>query len=374
MIRAWNRHLAPAASETLLVRSWRRFCIEKYNISRSGYLPKCHQMLRLPRKVTLQLHQMLRLPRKMHLMIDPRHIWNVIYNARSKQSHPLTSPNTAPATKSASSRFQRKLRELLPPIERRFDDNPTMIRAWSEHDPRIKSSSRTRRFGDLTRPILETILYGKIQHFALRLSPKMSRNAVPATKSHTPTSANTAPGIYSLLASILSWHLFSLGIYSLLASILSWHLFSLGIYSLLASILSWHLFSLGIYSLLASILSWHLFPLGIYSLLASILSWHLFSLGIYSLLASILSWHLFSLGIYSLLASIPSWHLFPLGIYSLLASILSWHLFSLGIYSLLASILSWHLFPLGIYSLLASILSWHLFSLGIYSLSIFKTS
>ena len=68
----------------------------------------------------------------MHLMIDPRHIWNVIYNARSKQSHPLTSPNTAPATKSASSRFQRKLRELLPPIERRFDDNPTMIRAWSE--------------------------------------------------------------------------------------------------------------------------------------------------------------------------------------------------------------------------------------------------
>ena len=78
MIQAWNRHLAPAASETLLVRSWRRFCIEKYNISRSGYLPKCHQVLRLPRKVTLQLHQILRLPRKMHLMIDPRHTWNVI--------------------------------------------------------------------------------------------------------------------------------------------------------------------------------------------------------------------------------------------------------------------------------------------------------
>ena len=158
MIRPWNRHLAPAASETLLVRSWR-------------------------------------------------------------------------------------------------------FRAWSEDDPTIKSSSRTRRFGDLTRPILETILYWKIQHFALRLSPKMSRNAVPATKSHTPTSPNTAPatqneslgsyslGIYSLSASILSWHLFSLGIYSLLASILSRHLFSLGIYSLLASILSRHLFSLGIYSL-----------------------------------------------------------------------------------------------------------------------------
>ena len=56
----------PAASETFPVRSWRRFFIEKYNISRSGYLPKCHEMLRLPRKVTLQLHQVLRLPRKMH--------------------------------------------------------------------------------------------------------------------------------------------------------------------------------------------------------------------------------------------------------------------------------------------------------------------
>ena len=43
--------------------------MEKYNISRSGYLPKCHQMLRLPRKVTLQLHQILRLPRKMNLMM-----------------------------------------------------------------------------------------------------------------------------------------------------------------------------------------------------------------------------------------------------------------------------------------------------------------
>ena len=44
-------------------------------------------------KVNLQPHQILRLPRKMHLMIDPRHTWNVIYNARSKQSQPRTSAN-----------------------------------------------------------------------------------------------------------------------------------------------------------------------------------------------------------------------------------------------------------------------------------------
>ena len=87
------------------------FSTEKYNVSRSGYLPKCHEMLRLPRKVTLQL---LRLPRKMNLSIDPLDIWNVIYNARSKQGHPPTSPSTAPATKFWSSRFQPKLPEALP--------------------------------------------------------------------------------------------------------------------------------------------------------------------------------------------------------------------------------------------------------------------
>ena len=52
--------------------------------------------------ITLQLHQILRLPRKMNLMIDPYHIWNVIYNARSNSQHPSTSPNTAPATQNES--------------------------------------------------------------------------------------------------------------------------------------------------------------------------------------------------------------------------------------------------------------------------------
>ena len=136
--------------------------------------------------VTRQVHQILRLPRKMNLMIDPRHIWNVIYNARSKHSQPPTSPNTAPATKSISSRFQRKLRELLPPIERRFDDHPTTIRAWNRH--LAPAASET-----FLVPPWRRILYGKIQHFALRLSIKISPSAAPATKSDTPTSANTAP-------------------------------------------------------------------------------------------------------------------------------------------------------------------------------------
>ena len=42
-------------------------------------------------------------------------------------------------------------------------------------------------------PSWRRILYEKIKHVALRLSPKIARNAAPSTKSHTPTSPNTAP-------------------------------------------------------------------------------------------------------------------------------------------------------------------------------------
>ena len=52
--------------------------------------------------ITLQPHQILPLPRKTNLMIDPHHIWNVIYNARSNRHHPPTSPNTAPAAQNES--------------------------------------------------------------------------------------------------------------------------------------------------------------------------------------------------------------------------------------------------------------------------------
>ena len=73
---------------------------KKYSLQ--GAEHQRHQMLWLPRKVTLQDHQILPLPRKMTLMIDVRRIWNVIYNARSNRHHPPTSPNTAPATQNDS--------------------------------------------------------------------------------------------------------------------------------------------------------------------------------------------------------------------------------------------------------------------------------
>ena len=128
--------------------------------------------------------------------------------------------------------------------------NIKTIRRQSEHDPSMKSSSRTRRLGDLPRPTLETHFVWKNTTFR---APAISQNVTTCCACHEKWHSNFTK-YCACHAKWISWHLFS------------WHLFSLGIYSLLASILSWHLFSLGIYSLLASILSWHLFPLGIYSL------------------------------------------------------------------------------------------------------------
>ena len=104
-------------------------------------------------KVTLQPHQILRLPRNLEAQDFSGYSLNASANRKTIRGY------------------------------------PTIIRRY----PTIKSSSRTRRFGDLPDPILETLFYCKIQHFAFRLSPKMSRSTAPVTKSHTPTSANTTP-------------------------------------------------------------------------------------------------------------------------------------------------------------------------------------
>ena len=75
MIREWSDHdptmkpsvRNPPRNRGSFSRPPRAFCIEKYNISRSGYHSKFYRILLLPRKVTLQLHQILRLPRKVTL-------------------------------------------------------------------------------------------------------------------------------------------------------------------------------------------------------------------------------------------------------------------------------------------------------------------
>ena len=71
MIRAWSEHELvishPPVRRGYFSRFGDAFCIENYNISRSGNLLKFHRILRLPRKVTLRHHQILRLPRKVTL-------------------------------------------------------------------------------------------------------------------------------------------------------------------------------------------------------------------------------------------------------------------------------------------------------------------
>ena len=192
--------------------------------------------------ITLQPHQILRLPRKMMRIIDPRHIWNVIYNARSNKHHPPTSPNTAPATQNDShdwcpshmkrhlqcaeqqaspsnltkycachAKLHSKILEKLSENSWSVIYNARPIRAWSEHDPsmirpwtRHLAPARSRRLHFVLR---RRILYWKLQHFALRLSTQISPNTAPATKSDTPRSPNTAPATKNDSHDWYPWHM-----------------------------------------------------------------------------------------------------------------------------------------------------------------------
>ena len=98
--------------------------------------------------ITLQPHQILRLPRKMNLMIDPHHIWNVIYNVRSNSQHPPTSPNTAPATQNdhpTSDRNLLKTAETSFPMRDRSEHDPRPFREWC--DPENANRNPPRRQG-----------------------------------------------------------------------------------------------------------------------------------------------------------------------------------------------------------------------------------
>ena len=192
--------------------------------------------------IALQPHQILRLPRKMTLMIDLRHIWNVIYNARSNRHRPPTSPNTAPATQNDShdwcpshmkrhlqcaeqqaspsnltkycachAKLHSKILEKLSENSWSVNSNARPIRAWSEHDPsmirpwtRHLAPARSRRLHFVLR---RRILYWKLQHFALRLSTQISPNTAPATKSDTPRSPNTAPATKNDSHDWYPWHM-----------------------------------------------------------------------------------------------------------------------------------------------------------------------
>ena len=154
-----------------------------------------HRVLHLSRKVRLELHQILHRPRRMTRMLDRRHIWNVIYNARSNRCHHPTSPNTAPATKNDTATFQRKCLktpETSFPTRGRSENDPRMIRAWSEHWHETVSPQPATQPRLLFEPTT-SIFYCKIQRFAPNLTFQHSPNTAPTTKSDTWTSPSTAP-------------------------------------------------------------------------------------------------------------------------------------------------------------------------------------
>ena len=224
MIRPWSDHENanpnPPRKWGYFSSSPRAFSIEKYNVSRPILHSNLHQILRLPRKVPLELHQILRLSRRKTHILSPHRIWNVIYTARSNRCHHPTSPNTAPATKNDSTalssshmkrhfqcaeqqvspsnltkycachekwldcfivltyetsfpmrgatgvtiqphqilRLPRKMtlqdfkENLQKQVKRHFQcgADPTMIRAWSEHDPSMKTQTATRLASEVT--------------------------------------------------------------------------------------------------------------------------------------------------------------------------------------------------------------------------------
>ena len=149
MVRPWNCKIEPVRSQSLgFSSSAKHFvlkittfrapaiypdftkcctCHEKWHYKITKYCI-CHekwllwvmavtfQMLFTMRGLTgliLQRHQILHLPRKITLMNDIRHIWNGIYNVRSNKSHPLTLPNTAPATQDCIAKSNRNLPKTI---------------------------------------------------------------------------------------------------------------------------------------------------------------------------------------------------------------------------------------------------------------------
>ena len=117
-------------------------------------------------------------------ILSLHHIWNLIYNARSNQCHPPNSPNTAPATQNdhlTSGRNLRKTGETSFPMRGRSEHDPTMIRAWSDHENENRNPPRHRgyfssspgAFSIVKYNVSSPILHSNI-HQALRLPRKVT--------------------------------------------------------------------------------------------------------------------------------------------------------------------------------------------------------
>ena len=157
-------------------------------------------------KVTLQHQQILRLPRKMTLMIDPRHIWNVIYNARSNKGYPPTSANIAPATQHDSHNWSAShmKRYLQCAEQQRLSTNISKYCAchikWLSWLIRVTYETLFTMRG-ATEVTLQHHQIARLPHkMALMIDPRHIWNMIynaRSNKGNPPTSANIAPATQS---------------------------------------------------------------------------------------------------------------------------------------------------------------------------------
>ena len=152
--------------------------------------------------VTPQPHQILRLPRKMTVMIDPGHTCKVIYIARSNRHHPPTSPNIAPATQNdthdwAASHMKRHLQcteQQASPFN--------LTKCCACHEKWFASLILVTYETSCTMPGATGVIHQR--HQELCLPRKMTRIIDPhdisnviyiawSNRHHPPTSPNTAP-------------------------------------------------------------------------------------------------------------------------------------------------------------------------------------
>ena len=141
----------------------RAFCIEKYNISRSGYHSKFHRILRLPRKVTLQLHRILRLPRKMTVMILSWLIlvtYETLFTMRGTtggilQHHQILRLPRKMILQNFTNISPKQMKRQL-----QCATDPSWIRAGSEPDPRmIRAENRHPQPASQPRLLFRTQIF-----------------------------------------------------------------------------------------------------------------------------------------------------------------------------------------------------------------------
>ena len=99
---------------------------------------------------------------------------------QSTTPRPPTSLNTAPATQNDRPKSDRNFLKTAETSFIQCAADPRRIREWSDHEPVSPQPVAQPR---LLFALAMSILYWKIQRFALRLSFQISPNTAPATKS-----------------------------------------------------------------------------------------------------------------------------------------------------------------------------------------------